>query len=76
MIPSLLAFNTYMADPVLSRDLDILIRCGRLQARAIIGGRDTPTGWFTAAAESYTADDLGRHACHLVAADFSRGVPQ
>lgn len=77
--PTTLAFASYMADPALAKDFDILTRCGHVQATAANEGEDTPAGWFRRAAGAYAlADDrdrLARRALILVAASFAEGRP-
>ena len=74
-----LAFQAYMATPILLRDLDVLIGCGRLQQIAAREGLDTPAGWFAVAARSYPPCDdvnkLARRAFELASLEFDRGVP-
>ncbi len=79
MTPHTLAFACFWATPVLARDYDVLIRCGRVQAGAHADGHDTPAGWFARAARSYSpCDDTNRLAartCTLVSAALADGVP-
>lgn len=64
-----------MYTPELARDLDVLMRCGHVQIAAASIGRDTPAGWFQAAADAHTVADavgrLARMACQLAALDLS-----
>jgi hypothetical protein len=69
-----LHFATYWADPVLRRDLDVLVRCGHVQKVAAAGGGDTPSRWFAAAAHTYVGNDaqgqMASAACNLIALRF------
>jgi hypothetical protein len=66
---SSLAFELFWRDPVLVRDLDVLVGCGHVQREAVAADADSPAGWFAHAALTYTGDDaqgvLAREACRL-----------
>lgn len=79
MTPASLAFAVYWRDPVLVRDIAVLMRGGHIQRRAREDGDDTPAGWFRRAATSYTTSDrqgwLARQACLFVAAQLATQEP-
>ena len=71
-----LAFAAFWATPILRKDLDVLVGCGRVAERP---GVDSPSTWFTEAATCYPSSDaidrLARQTCLLVGRRLAAEVP-